>query len=141
MKNSRIGLKKGFFELCNALKLSLEVAESLSNALELKTIHDEISDGTLTYVQNVDIISGIKISSGAIVLAPKRDKIVRSSFLIFVDNPEFVFWSIFEFLEINKENNIKTCANYFLQGRILSNPKQTNQCFSVIYSNIFIVIF
>ena len=108
MKNSRIGLKNGFYELCSALKLSKDAAEALANAIELKTINDDIDGGSITYVQDQEIISRLNIPKSAIVLAPKGNKHDCIARLIIVDNPEYVFWSLFEFFERSKESNLKS---------------------------------
>lgn len=108
MKNSQIGLKNGFYELCSALKLNKEAAEALANAIELKTIHDDIESGSITYVQDKEIIPRLNISKGAIVLAPKNSKYDCIARLIAVDDPEYVFWSLFDFFERSKENKVKT---------------------------------
>lgn len=108
MKNSRIGLKNGFYELCSALKLSKAAAAALANAKELKTIHDDIDGGSITYVQDQEIIPRLNIPKSAIVLAPKGNKYDCIAHLIVVDNPEYVFWSLFEFFERGKESNLKS---------------------------------
>lgn len=90
---------EGFKSLCDSLNLCNKHSQILGQAVELVTLDKPISNISLIYVNKIESLSGLKIPSGALVLVPLDFKNRRNSNFIPVDDPSFVFWSLYEFKE------------------------------------------
>ena len=103
-----LGDQEIFFELCQQLELSSETINKISNARNLATLDSELGEGSLTYVQNVDLLAKSNIPSNVLVLIPNGLELVDfNADYVTVADPSVVFWSIFELVARSKINSYR----------------------------------
>ena len=85
------------------LGLSDEVITEICKTKKLRLLNQNLDENCLTFVESPDTLRNIKIPHGASILV--RDGLLCSDHFdtIIVDNPRFVFWSLYEFIERSRK--------------------------------------
>jgi acetyltransferase-like isoleucine patch superfamily enzyme len=96
---------EGFLSLCASLNLCNKYTQILGRAVELVTLDKLIRNNTLSYANKIGYLSDLKIPSRAMILVPLDFDNKQSDNFIPVDDPSFVFWSLYEFKERAKNLN------------------------------------
>ena len=86
----KLGLTDGAFKKIYATK-------------NLRLLNGRLDENTLTFVDTLDALEGVVIPQGASVLVREEHSFANQFNSIIVDDPRFVFWSLYELVERSKK--------------------------------------
>ena len=90
-------------DFCISLGLSDDAINKIYTTRNLRVLNASVDNDSLTYAETKEALNGIMIPKGASVLV-REDHSFESQFnAIIVDNPSFIFWSLYEFVERSKK--------------------------------------
>jgi UDP-3-O-[3-hydroxymyristoyl] glucosamine N-acyltransferase len=88
---------------CISLGLSDNAIKKIYTTRNFRVLNASLDNDSLTYVESRAALNGIKIPKGASVLVREEHSFESQFDAIIVDNPRFIFWSLYEFVERSKE--------------------------------------
>ena len=97
-----------FRKFCQSLGLCDETIKDIYDADMLRGLSEELTHNSLTFADSQDALNGITIPAGARVFVPSEPTIEGPFDFVVVDNPRFIFWSLFEFIERSKGVEFKS---------------------------------
>jgi len=90
-------------DFCISLGLSDGTFKKIYAANKIRPLNAEIDEDTLTFIDSLDALNDVMIPQGASVLVREEHSFKSKFNTIIVDNPRFVFWSLYELVERSKK--------------------------------------
>jgi len=97
-----------FRDFCQSLGLCDKIIKNIYAADRLRGLSEELDHKSLTFADTQEALNGIVMPAGAKVLVPSEQTIEGPFNFVVVDNPRFIFWSLFEFIERSKGVKFKS---------------------------------
>ena len=90
-------------DFCFSLGLSDDAFKKIYATKKIRLLNARLDDDTLTFIESMDALNGVIIPEGTSVLVREEHSVESQFNTIIVDNPRFIFWSLYEFVERSKK--------------------------------------